>query len=214
MCDFEGGLKKKCPHLSGVLDCLLCGVPYIYINNKIIKNNFFSFNKKIYQQVGGVGTGVKLAPPYACLGMGKFEKEAFKKENCLLDRVKLWKRFIDDILMLFEGSNEECDDFVSWLNSLYPGVIKFKHEFSTENEEFLDLRIILENGRIETNLYIKPSNLQLYLDYFSNHPQPCKEGLVYGQALRIMERCSKPEWGNQHLENLRKKLKERNYPDK
>ena len=87
------------------------------------------------------------------------------------------------------------------MNSLYPGVIKFKHDFSKEAVEFLDLKIILEDGKLETNLYIKPSNLQLYLDYFSNHPQPCKEGLVYGQALRILERCSKSEWGEQHLEN-------------
>ena len=37
---------------------------------------------------------------------------------------------------------------------------------------------------------------------------------MYGQALRILERCSKPKWGEEHLENLRKKLKNRNYPDK
>ena len=64
--------------------------------------------------------------------------------------------------MLFEGSKEDCEAFVGWLNSLYPGVIKFKHEFSTEGVEFLDLRIILEGGKIQTNLYIKPLNLQLY----------------------------------------------------
>ena len=27
-----------------------------------LDNNLFSFNEKFYQQVGGVGTGVKLAP--------------------------------------------------------------------------------------------------------------------------------------------------------
>ena len=48
--------------------------------------------------------------------------------------------------MLFEGSKEECEAFVSWLNSLYPGVIKLKHEYSTDGVEFLDLRIILEGG--------------------------------------------------------------------
>ena len=96
---------------------------------------------------------------------------------------------------------------------MYPGVIKFKHEFSTKGVEFLDLRIILENGKIETNLFIKPSNLQLYLDYFSNHPQPCKEGLIYGQALRILESCSTTEWGDKHLKDLRKKLLDRNYPE-
>ena len=28
---FRGCLKKKCLHFSGTRDCLLCGVPYIYI---------------------------------------------------------------------------------------------------------------------------------------------------------------------------------------
>ena len=68
------------------------------------------------------------------------------------------------------------DNFVQWLNSLLPGVIKFKHEFSTEMVEFLDLQIMVENKKLETNLFIKPSNQQLYLDFFSNHPKPCKEG--------------------------------------
>ena len=72
----------------------------------------------------------------------------------------------------------------------------------------------MENVKIETNLFIKLSNLQLYLDYFSNHPEPCKQGLVYGQAIRILERCSKPEDSDFHLENLKSKLMKRNYPEK
>ena len=91
-----------------------------------LKSNYFKFNEKIYQQKGGVGTGIKLAPPYACLGLGKFESEALNSNFPLLDKIQLWKRFIDDILMLFKGSESECEDFVNWLNSLRPGVIKFK----------------------------------------------------------------------------------------
>ena len=34
-----------------------------------LKNNYFAFNDKTYKQIHGVGTGIKLAPPYACLGM-------------------------------------------------------------------------------------------------------------------------------------------------
>ena len=68
-------------------------------------------------------------------------------------------------------------------------------------------------GLVETNLYIKPTNLQLYLDFFSNHPEPCKEGVVYGQALRILERCSKTEDAEKHLDDLKSKLKNRNYPE-
>ena len=179
-----------------------------------LKSNFFEFNDKIYQQTGGVGTGIKLAPTYACLGMGKYESIAFNTDFELLDRILLWKRFIDDVLMLFEGSKEECEKLVDRLNSLRPGVVKFKFEYSTEMVEFLDLKIFFENERLETDLYIKPSNLQLYLYFLSNHPEPCKQGVVYGQALRIIERCSKIEDRDHHLENLKTKLLDRNYPDK
>ena len=70
------------------------------------------------------------------------------------------------------------------------------------------------NGKLKSDLYIKPSNLQLYLNFNSNHPEPCKTGLVYGQALRIVERCTDKEDATNHLENLEKKLIERNYPEK
>ena len=45
--------------------------------NRCLKNNYFVFNDKIYKQIHGVGTGVKLAPPYACLGLGKYKAAAF-----------------------------------------------------------------------------------------------------------------------------------------
>ena len=114
----------------------------------------------------------------------------------------LWKRFIDDVLMLFRGSEQQCQELVDWLNSLYPGVVKFKHEFSTEKVEFLDLVISINNNKMETNLYIKPSNKQLYLDFLSNHPDHCKEGVIFGQALRVIERCSNKEDVDTHLERL------------
>ena len=122
----------------------------------------------------------------------------------------MWKRFIDDVLMLFKGSMQECQNLVNWLNSLYPGVIQFKHEYSTEEVEFLDLIISLEENRLKTNLFIKPSNKQLYLDFQSNHPDPCKEGVVFSQALRVLERCTETEDAEKHLENLQSKLEQRN----
>ena len=54
-----------------------------------LKNNIFQFNNKIYKQINGVGTGVKLAPSYACLGLGKFEKMFLSSDQPLLDRILL-----------------------------------------------------------------------------------------------------------------------------
>ena len=80
-----------------------------------------------------------MAPPYACLGMGEFEKRAFNSENEGLKSVLFWKRFIDDIWTLFKGSREEAETFVNFLNSLIPGVIKFTYEFSDISINFLDI---------------------------------------------------------------------------
>ena len=100
----------------------------------------------------------------------------------------------------------------NWLNSLLPGVIRLKFEYSTKQIEFLDLRIIVENGKLETDLYVKPTSLQLFLDYCSNHPEHCKVGIVYSQALRVIERCSKQNFVDTHLQQLRCKFLERHYP--
>ena len=177
-----------------------------------IKNNYFEFHGKVYKQVGGVGTGVKLAPTYACLGLGKFEDLAFNSNQDLIDLILLWKRYIDDVFALFKGDKNKLQELVIWLNSLMPGVVKFTCDYSKKKVEFLDLEILIENGKLETNLFIKPTNLQLYLDYFSNHPKHCKEGLVYSQALRIIEICSKENDKEVHLSNLKDKLMDRNYP--
>ena len=126
--------------------------------------------------------------------------------------IKLWKRYIDDILVLFKGSKEDFDEMVYWLNSIMPGVVKFKFNFSEEKVEFLDLVILIEDGKIQTDLFIKPTNSQVYLDYRSNHPEHCKNGIIYSQALRTIERCSRIEDQTLHMENLKEKFVQRNYP--
>jgi hypothetical protein len=178
-----------------------------------LKSNTFKFNKKIYKQISGVGTGVKLAPTYACIGLGKYEQIMFNFDQTLLDKILLWKRFIDDVLMLFSGTKQDCEHLVSWLNSLMPRVVTFKFDFSYEKIEFLDLEISLKDGKLETNIFIKPTNKQLYLDFNSNHPEHCKNAIPYSQALRVVEKCSDKEKMEGELGKLKEKFKERNYPD-
>ena len=151
-----------------------------------IQNNFFQFNGEIFHQKKGVGTGMKLAPPFACLGVGELEKQFFNSNHDNVKIIQMWKRFIDDIFALIKGSEEQCIALVNYLNTLMPGVVKFTYSYSTEKVVFLDLEISLVDGKIETNLYIKPSNSQIYLDYHSNHPEHTKSSIPYSQALRVI----------------------------
>ena len=57
--------------------------------------------------------------------------------------------------MLFRGSESDCQALVNWLNSLMPGVVKFKFEFSITRIVFLDLEIFIEDGKLKTDLHIK-----------------------------------------------------------
>ena len=81
--------------------------------------------------------------------------------------------------MLFRGNREQCEELVTWLNSLIPGVIQFKFEFSYSKIEFLDLDILIEERKLKTNLFIKPMNKQFYPNYDSNHPEYCERGIPY-----------------------------------
>ena len=64
----------------------------------LLTNNLFEFNGKHYHQVSGTVMGTKLAPSYAKLFMTKFEE---KHVYTYPLQPKLWKRFRDDIFLIW-----------------------------------------------------------------------------------------------------------------
>ena len=72
--------------------------------------------------------------------------------------------------------------------------------------------IITEEGKLETDRFIKPTNPQLFLHYQSNHPKHVFKALVYGQAITVKTICSREDFVKKHLDLLRVKFAERGYP--
>ena len=65
-----------------------------------------------------------------------------------------WKRYIDDIFMIWIHSRSELDEFISYLNSCHQ-TIKFTAEISETEIPFLDTLVHLDtDGTIWTDLYI------------------------------------------------------------
>ena len=77
----------------------------------------------------------------------------------------------------------------------------------------MDLKIIIEDYKIKTDIFIKATNKQLFLDYRSAHPPSVFKSIVYSQALRVKTICSEVEYVEKQLTNLRGKFKDRNYPE-
>lgn len=60
--------------------------------------------------------GTKLALAYANIFMAEIEE---KFQQPAADKIKLWKRFIDNIFVIWTGSIEEFNEFMATANTLH-----------------------------------------------------------------------------------------------
>ena len=147
----------------------------------ILTNNTFTFNGQHYRQINGTAMGTKMAPSYANLFMGNFEQKALAAAT---HSPLIWWRYIDDIFLLWTHGEEKLNDFITYLNNLHP-TIKFTSSFSYNEIPFLDVKVMLLNGRLETDLYVKPTDKHQYLLKSSCHPSHTKQSIPFSMALRL-----------------------------
>ena len=105
----------------------------------VMECNIFKFNNKFWIQLLGTSMGTRVATTYANLFMGKREKQML--ENCpdqLKKFLHTWKRYIDDILVIWTGSDEEFKEFFSFLNSFH-STIKFDEPQHNPEDNSCDL---------------------------------------------------------------------------
>ena len=178
----------------------------------ILTLNNFVFNATNYLQLSGVAMGTKCAVIYANLFMSHFEETHIYP--LLINKCTFYKRFIDDIFLLWTGTLDELQHFLDTLNTLHP-TIKFDAKYSKTSVEFLDTKVYKSsNGKLQTTLYTKPTDRQSYLHNKSYHPSSCKRSIAYSQALRIKRICSEAPEFEQHTKKLSAKLVQRGYDQK
>ena len=98
--------------------------------------------------------------------------------------IPFWKRFIDDIFLIFLGTTKQLQSTKDLMNNLHT-TIKFTFEHSTQEISFLDMKINSGADRkLSTTLYRKPTDCTALLHFHSNHSLKCKESIVFSQALR------------------------------
>ena len=103
----------------------------------VLKNNVFEFNNDYYLQIQGTAMGTKMAPAYANLFMGKLEE---KLKELGKPNIILWKQFIDDIFIIWSGSESEFTTYMTTINQIHR-TIKFTYELSETELTFLDVTL-------------------------------------------------------------------------
>ena len=93
----------------------------------VLTKNAFQFDGQIYQQTLGISMGTRAAPSIANIFMDDFETKLLTNYHL---KPIIWKRFIDDIFMVWTHGPNKLESFITYINSLHE-TIKFTHEWST-----------------------------------------------------------------------------------
>ncbi|CAJ0928936.1 unnamed protein product [Ranitomeya imitator] len=104
-----------------------------------------------------------------------------------------WRRYIDDVSLIWTDDVETLLDFHKHLNSSLPG-LTFSLSYDLISMNFLDTIVIInENRNIETDLFVKPTDKNSLLKYDSCHPHHIKRALPKSLHDRVDRIVSNPE---------------------
>lgn len=217
------GLYLNIPQLEGitrVLDYFYSHFPdettprhYLEALMRIIlEHNIFKFAGKMFKQICGTAMGTKFAPTFANLYMASVEEDFLSTQT---NTPIIWKRYIDDIFMVWTHGLEDLHKFIQDLNK--HSNLKYTHNISDSYAEFLDAVVHKDSrfntsGILDIKPYFKNTNKFQYTHFRSAHPRHTFGGLVKGESIRILRLSSDKETYTKTLKFLHKKFKARDYP--
>jgi hypothetical protein len=149
----------------------------------VMENNLFEFQNQTWKQKGGLAMGTSCAPVLANIYAAFYERQSripYQKG------VLLYDRYIDDIVLIFEGTKKELIDF---LPKIQLGPLSITWSYSKQKKEFLDIEIMrtqdLTGYHITTRLFKKALNKHLYIPWSSAHPLHVKKAFVKAELIRF-----------------------------
>ena len=128
--------------------------------------------------------GSPLSPVVANIFMEEFEIEAL---HAAVIRPKMWLRYVDDTFVIWRHGEEQLEDFLRFLNGRNSNI-----EFTMEKETkgslpFLDVQVKKCMGSWDKFVYKKPTHIDRYLHFTSDHDPRVKTGI----ALCLKDRAKK-----------------------
>lgn len=158
----------------------------------ILTHNDFQYNRNWYLQLLGTAMGISWAPCYANMFLNGWETKA---HNAYTGKKPiLYFRYIDDIIFCFEGTQQELEQYQTYMANYNPNV-RLTFEISQESVNFLD--ITFYKGRrfntsriLDHKVHFKPTDTHSLLHRNSCHPQHTFNGIIKSQILRFQRLCN------------------------
>ena len=201
----------------------------------VLTCNVFEFGKHLFLQMCGTAMGTACAPNYATLAMHSIDvliKKLAKDLSDGLNPIQLYKRFLDDLFLIYRGSIENLEHFLSEINNLHP-TIKFTSSFtcpfpctfppgvthdcfcySSRSIPFLDTLVTIKNNTLVTDVYKKPTNCNQILLPSSCHPAHIPNNIPLSICFRFVRICSFKHILKIRLDEMKEDLLARGYNKK
>lgn len=151
-----------------------------------MSHKYFWHKGDYYTEIKGVAMGVKYAPSVDNLFLNRWEEEQIY--NIQRTNLKMYGRYIDDILIVWGGTEEELHIFFDEINQNIYG-ITLSGDWSKQSIDYLDLQVYKNNGYRDTRTFCKNTDRNGYIPTNScRHPQWIGN-IPKGQLMRIYRNC-------------------------
>jgi len=146
----------------------------------------FIYKNKLYKQIDRVAMGSPLGYTLANLFLRHLESVIFKQQS--LDHPKMYLRYVDNVFAIIDN-DDKCKSFMNVLNNQHKN-LKFTLEKSTNNLQFLDVDIKINEHGDDTCVWRKPTCTDLFLNFNAVCLLRWKSGLITCMLHRAKVICS------------------------
>ncbi|CAD5126909.1 DgyrCDS14925 [Dimorphilus gyrociliatus] len=180
-----------------------------------LHRNHFLFNGQFYLQKLGCAMGQSYAPAYANIWMAWIEETIIANFQPF---PFLYKRYLDDIFIIWTDSKKEFDIFYAKINNIKKN-LKFKVQIEKSKISFLDLTFFkgtkfLQTGKLDYSIHFKNCETFNLLNRNSLHPPYTFKGILKAQFQRFYINSSSPFLYNYTCELVKKSLQRQGYSHK
>ena len=176
-----------------------------------VRKTYFQYGSNFYKPKDGLVMGSSLSPILANVYLEKFEEEAI---NTFDPKPLQFLRYVDDIYIEWPENIRPIEELQTHFN-MKSNVTKFTLEKEKdEGLPFLDVHVKRKNNKITTEVYRKPTDSGLYLQYDSNHPCAVKNGIVSTLLHRAKTHSSDKKKYKEEVQKVKTTLIENKYPPK
>ena len=174
-----------------------------------LKNTYFLFQGKYYEQVHGAAMGSPISFLIVNLFMEKFEVEAL---STFPHTPKLWLRFVDDTFVITK--TEHSQQLLQHITGQDPHIQFTVEEPSQQGTlPFLDTLVtIAPNHNFHTPVYRKPTHTDEYLHWDNNHFITAKQSVYNTLAHRAKIVSSNQEALYKEFDLIKKALQACQFP--